>query len=210
MAASDAKVIPIYGVAHREYVDIYDVTTGQLATTLGTISAQVSLNGAAFSGAGVTSAEAPANTGIVAVDIDATRMSNESVVIRVTCDGANTTDGVRILYPALYYLPATDPNNFAVLVQDGALYGQIDTDSGGVPLSPDGLRLLNPTDPLTLDDAQDLIMMSARYFTHGVAINRDTAQELLFGDDGVTPRFMADVSFNGTTETKGQFSPYQP
>ncbi len=213
MAASDSRLIPLVGGGLRVGFCFADVTTDKVLSGAWTgAQASISIDGANF--ANTTNAAVQIqSTGFGYVDLtssEAPQNDRGIVFLKVVVTNANAND-IKVIIPyELYNLPATDPNNFAVLVQDGALYGQIDTDSGGVPLSPDGLRLLNPTDPLTLDDAQDLIMMSARYFTHGVAINRDTSQELLFGDDGVTPRFMADVSFNGTTETKGAFEVYSP
>ena len=209
----NAKPDPIWGEAHVEGVEIWDVTTGKLHTAIGAITAEVSLNGAAFTSTGVSATQAVAGSGIIDVGIDATRMSPGStpglgkVTLRVTVAGANATDAVRHLYPAPYYRPATDFDNYAVLIQNGTSDGQLDSVNGAVPLSPDGMRQLAPTDILTISDAQDLFMLAARYYAKKVSINRDAAKEVMYGDDGSTVRFTAAVDFDGTTESKGEFEP---
>lgn len=147
MAASDAKPLPIYGVAHRETGCIVSVTTGQVITGgLSSLTATASLDGAAFASTGLTIAEI-GTTGFFTLDIDATRMTCNTLALKVTEATANSADWVCTIYPSTYYLPATDATNKAVLIQDGTGTGMIDTASGKVRLAPDGIDAITATEP---------------------------------------------------------------
>ncbi len=146
MARSDAKPLPIYGVAHRESGCIINVTTGQVITGgLSSLEVTGSLDGGAFASTGLTVTEI-GTTGFFTVDIDATRMTCNTLILKVTEATANSADWPCTIYPSAYYLPATDATNKAVLIQDGTGTGMIDTASGKVRLASDGLDSITVTE----------------------------------------------------------------
>lgn len=212
MAASDAKPLPIYGVAHRVTVPIFNITTGEVLTGgLAGLAATVSLDGAAFASTGLTVAEI-GTTGFVTVDIDATRMTANTVALKVTSSTSNSSDAVEIIYPSAYYLPATDATNKAVLIQDGTGTGQIDTASGKVRLAPDGMQGMTPVtaDPsgrATTIDGMIVQLWCAENNLHTTTSSGGVVTERVYAADGTTTLLSGTVTQTDVnTASKGKMT----
>jgi len=101
MAAQDATFTPIYAQAFRTSGVIVAVTTGNPITGgLTTLAAQVSKDGGAFSATGVTVTEI-GTTGFFTVDINATAMTANTIILRVTSADANAVYFTQVIQPAV-------------------------------------------------------------------------------------------------------------
>lgn len=212
MGASDAKALPIYGVAHRITVPIFNITTGEVLTGgLSGLAATASLDGAAFAATGLTVAEI-GTTGFVTVDLDATRMTANTVAVKVTSTTSNSSDAVEIIYPSTYYLPATDSTNKAVLIQDGTGTGQIDTASGKVRLAPDGFQGLTPvnadaTGRATTLDGMVCQVWAAEFNKHATDDSSGSVVETVYASDSTTVIVSGAVTQTGVSNAvKGKMS----
>lgn len=206
MAASDAKALPIYGVAHRITVPIFNITTGEVLTGgLSGLAATASLDGAAFAATGLTVAEI-GTTGFVTVDIDATRMTANTVAVKVTSSTSNSSDAVEVIYPSTYYLPATDSTNKAVLLQSGTGTGQVSLTSGKVALAATGLDAISTTAVAkgSVTSIAHMIVLIFRYL-FGKQVVTDTTVTT-YATDGTTPlsTFTTTTSSDGETFTRGE------
>jgi len=208
MAASDAKPLPIYGVAHRESGCIVSVTTGQVITGgLSSLAVTASLDGGAFAATGLTIAEI-GSTGFFTIDIDVTRMTCNTLILKVTEATANSADWTCVIYPSLYYLPATDATNKAVLIQDGTGTGQIDTASGKVRLASDGLNgcvpsVAEPVGAVTSTDQQIAQLYGAEFNKHTVS----DGVERVYKRDSTTVMMSGTISSSGINNAdKGKMS----
>jgi len=212
MAASDAKPLPIYGVAHRVTVPIFNITTQEVLTGgLAGLAATVSLDGGAFASTGLTVAEI-GTTGFVTVDIDATRMTANTVALKVTSSTSNSSDAVEIIYPSTYYLPATDATNKAVLLQSGTGTGQVSLSSGKVRLASDGMASVAPanvdvTGRQTTYDGIISQLYAAEFNQHATAESGGVVTETVYASDSTTAMMSGTVSQVDTNSaTKGKMS----
>lgn len=213
MSYTAAKPLPIWGVAHQETIPIYNITTGKVLTGgLSGLTAAISADDATtLSSTGVTVAEL-GTTGLVTVNIDATRMQANVIVIKVTSSTTNASDGVVTLYPSLYYLPATDATNKAVLIQDGTGTGQIDTASGKVRLAPDGLQGMTPVtaDPsgrATTIDGMIVQLWCAENNLHTTTSSGGVVTERVYAADGTTTLLSGTVTQTDVnTASKGKMT----
>lgn len=158
-----------------------------------------------LSSTGVTVAEL-GTTGLVTVNIDATRMQANVIVIKVTSSTTNASDGVVTLYPSLYYLPATDATNKAVLLQSGTGTGQVSLTSGKVALAATGLDAISTTAVAkgSVTSIAHMIVLIFRYL-FGKQVVTDTTVTT-YATDGTTPlsTFTTTTSSDGETFTRGE------
>ena len=89
MAVADSSYYPTYGQAYRLYGKIVNVTTGNPIPTLTALACTISKDGGAFSATGVTITETPAASGYIAIDINATGMTANSVVVEATASNGS-------------------------------------------------------------------------------------------------------------------------
>lgn len=212
MSYTAAKPLPIWGVAHQETIPIYNITTGKVLTGgLSGLTAAISADDATtLSSTGVTVAEL-GTTGLVTVNIDATRMQANVIVIKVTSSTTNASDGVVTLYPSLYYLPATDATNKAVLLQSGTGTGQVSLSSGKVRLASDGMASVAPanvdvTGRQTTYDGIISQLYAAEFNQHATAESGGVVTETVYTSTD-TPMMSGTVTQVDTnTATKGKMS----
>lgn len=101
MAAIDATLTPIYAQAYRLSGVIVAVSTGNPITGgLTTLAGQISKDGAAFSATGVTVTEI-GTTGFFTVDINATGMTANTIILRVTSADAGAVYFTQFIQPAV-------------------------------------------------------------------------------------------------------------
>lgn len=212
MSYTAAKPLPIWGVAHQETIPIYNITTGKVLTGgLSGLTAAISADDATtLSSTGVTVAEL-GTTGLVTVNIDATRMQANVIVIKVTSSTTNASDGVVTLYPSLYYLPATDATNKAVLLQSGTGTGQVSLSSGKVRLASDGMASVAPanvdvTGRQTTYDGIISQLYAAEFNQHATAESGGVVTETVYTSTD-TPMMSGTVTQVDTnTANKGKMS----
>lgn len=206
MASGDAKSLPIYGVAHAEYGWGRSSSTGQVITGgIGSLAVTGSLDGGAFASTGLTITETPASSGQYRIDIDATRMTCNHLGLKIT--GASMLDETINVYPSLYYLPATDATNKAVLIQEGTGYGQLVNDSGKVELAATGLDAISATAPTAAGATTfpKRLLLAALYATGAVVVTDDdvklydTVGGTLLGTGAIT----VDTTPGSESTTKG-------
>lgn len=97
MASTDATPIPIKNQAYRVSFPIYD-SAGDLVTSAGSLDSEVSKDGAAFADVNPGEATEIGTSGTYYLDLTATEMNADTVIITVKSTGGTTT--VIILYPA--------------------------------------------------------------------------------------------------------------
>jgi hypothetical protein len=101
MSAVQAVATPIYGQAIRLYGSIVTTTTGNPITGgLTALTGSVSIDGAAFASTGITVAEI-GTTGYFYIEADATRMTGNSIIFKVTATNVNAREWAQFVYPAV-------------------------------------------------------------------------------------------------------------
>jgi hypothetical protein len=103
MAVADALQIPVYGQKIRLSGVIVNTSTGNPITGgLTALTAFVSIDGGAFASTGLVVAEI-GTTGYFTLDIDATRMTGNTIIPRVTASNASAREWTSStpLYPAV-------------------------------------------------------------------------------------------------------------
>lgn len=101
MAVADSSYYPTYGQAYRLYGKIVNVTTGNPIPTLTALTCTISKDGGAFSATGVTVTETPAASGYIAIDINATGMTANSVVVEATASNGSAVKFTDFLQPVV-------------------------------------------------------------------------------------------------------------
>lgn len=101
MAVADSSYYPTYGQAFRLYGKIVNVTTGNPIPTLTALACTISKDGGAFSATGVTVTETPAASGYIAIDINATGMTANSVVVEATASNGSAVKFTAFLQPVV-------------------------------------------------------------------------------------------------------------
>lgn len=101
MSAVQAVNIPVYGQPIRFSGSIVTTTTGNPITGgLTVLTASASIDGAAFvANTGLTVAEI-GTTGYFTLDVDATRMTGNTIILKVTASNVNAREWAVFIYPA--------------------------------------------------------------------------------------------------------------
>ena len=97
MAASDARPIPRKNVAFRLTVPILDAD-GDLVTGASSLDSEVSLDGAAFADC-TNEATEIGSTGIYYLDLTASEMNADTVVVQVKTATSGAKTSVIVMYP---------------------------------------------------------------------------------------------------------------
>jgi hypothetical protein len=98
MAATDAKPVPKKAVAQRIYFDIRDAD-GDLVTAAASLDSEVSKDGAAFADCTNEATEIAASSGVYFLDLTATEMDADSVVVIVKTGTAGAKTASIFMYP---------------------------------------------------------------------------------------------------------------
>ncbi len=99
MAATDATYFPVKNQAYRLTRVFTLVTTGKESSgALTSLAASVSKDGGAYASATASPAQ-QGTTGIVTLDLTATEMNADTVVVKFTSALANTVDVISVLVP---------------------------------------------------------------------------------------------------------------
>ena len=137
MAATDATPLPINAQAYRHYYYVYDSNGDPVAAPASHV-VQASVDGAAFSGTGITGPTAVSD-GLFYVEIDATRMTSSCTILKVTATGIKT------LFITLYPVQNNDiPVNIQQINNNGAAANTLEADLvAGLALGSDITALNN-------------------------------------------------------------------